>query len=615
MKQLKFAIMALAAFTVTLLLTLGFDRSHEWIVGVATADAEIVVTKARIGCLDIQSDGNLTVLVGQACNNKPSCSYKAPTENEYKRAGVHARTRSFCSQGMEITYHCGDNRTKTISVSGDAWNHAPAELTCAITTPTSHASLPPPPAQQVQSSKAASVETTNGIRVTKARIGCLDIQTDGNLTALVAQVCNSKTSCSYKAPKEDAYKRAGVHARTKTFCSQAMEITYRCGDSQTGTVTVPGDAWDHPPAELRCDGRAIAASDAICPSGTFKTTEHHCNCPVGTVKNYHDALKWYADCRAPVAAPSPQVCPSGTFKTTEHHCNCPAGTIKNYHDVLKWYADCRAPTQRPICPLEKVFYTPTDHGCLCPAGSARAYTDEWGSLHAKCKIPTSQPVTTAFDPLTNGYSFGNPGECTAPPYASGLGCCTGMSWSALALYWANVLPSRQMSDMQDDPKLATSIDTTQRQAVANMAADWALKWAEGKADFLGVAQAIDRHTPIPIGLFAPKGLEGMSSQHSVVAYGYWIIDGFHKQVLIYDVDVPNQDCVLYNVKIRNGERWFEYCNDGSSSIAPQPTGPCVGNQTQNCIDPDGVSYWVGFWNEQSYFLSWDQAAARKLKAK
>src|SRR5215475_9298022 len=81
--------------------------------------ADITVTKARIGCLDIQHDGNLTGLVGQACNHKTACSYKAPTEEQYKRAGVHAATRSFCTQGMEITYSCGNGETKTVSVPGD----------------------------------------------------------------------------------------------------------------------------------------------------------------------------------------------------------------------------------------------------------------------------------------------------------------------------------------------------------------------------------------------------------------------------------------------------------------------------------------------------------------
>src|SRR5712691_2397854 len=67
--------------------------------GLAQAQADIVVTKARIGCLDIQTEGNLTGLVAKACNNRGNCSYKAPTPDEYRRAGVQAHTRTFCTQG------------------------------------------------------------------------------------------------------------------------------------------------------------------------------------------------------------------------------------------------------------------------------------------------------------------------------------------------------------------------------------------------------------------------------------------------------------------------------------------------------------------------------------
>ena len=43
------------------------------------AEAQIKGDKARIGCLDIQPDGNLTAVVAGACNGKGSCSFKAPT--------------------------------------------------------------------------------------------------------------------------------------------------------------------------------------------------------------------------------------------------------------------------------------------------------------------------------------------------------------------------------------------------------------------------------------------------------------------------------------------------------------------------------------------------------
>src|SRR5579872_1944824 len=194
----------------------------------------IEVTEARIGCLDIQRTGNLTAIVGRACNGRSSCSFKAPTQSEYQHEGVSAATRTFCTQGMEITYRCGGSSpNQVVSVPGDAWDHPPAQLLCAAAPPVHPAD-------------------SHGITVTKARIGCLDIQLDGNLTQFVAEACNNKTTCSYKAPTQDAYQREGVHAATRTFCTQGMEITYHCGTGPNLVVSVPGDAWNNPPAQLHC---------------------------------------------------------------------------------------------------------------------------------------------------------------------------------------------------------------------------------------------------------------------------------------------------------------------------------------------------------------------------
>lgn len=218
----------------------------------AGAQPMITVTKARIGCLDIQTDGNLTPIVAAACNNRQACSYKAPSEDDYKRMGVQAKTRTFCTQAMEITYSCAPGNFHTVTVPGDAWNHPPANLVCN-SAPAAPPTFPP---------------GTEPINVTKARIGCLDIQQSGNLTNLVAHACDGLGACSYKAPTEDAYKRAGVQAQTRTFCTQAMEITYRCGANDDQTVTVPGDAWNHPPAQLICNGTTIATNhqDVTPPS-------------------------------------------------------------------------------------------------------------------------------------------------------------------------------------------------------------------------------------------------------------------------------------------------------------------------------------------------------------
>src|SRR5262249_51305783 len=225
----------------------------------------ITVTKARIGCLDIQTEGNLTRVVGQACNDKKTCSYKAPTEEEYRRAGVAARTRTFCTQAMEIIYQCGHNDFQTVLVPGDAWKNPPAQLICN------------PPVLPPNQVFAAG---TGPITVTKARIGCLDIQTEGNLTGLVARSCNDRLHCSYAAPTEAAYKAAGVQAKTRPLCTQAMEITYRCGKNDEQIVKVDGDAWAHPPAQLVCDGNTIASNNqSYTPEPQGSSSEPACTPP------------------------------------------------------------------------------------------------------------------------------------------------------------------------------------------------------------------------------------------------------------------------------------------------------------------------------------------------
>jgi pimeloyl-ACP methyl ester carboxylesterase len=203
------------------------------------ASPQITVTEARIGCLDIQPPGNLTKLVAQACDNKAACAYKAPTEDAYRRAGVAAETRSFCSQAMEIEYTCsGSSQQKKITVPGDAWNQPPAQLACPV----------------------PNLPSGSGVTVTEARIGCLDIQTTGNLTEMVGRACNNRASCSFKAPSETEYRSAGIDAKTRTACTQAMEIRFHCDHNDDQVIVVPGDAWTRPPAQLVCDGRTVATN-------------------------------------------------------------------------------------------------------------------------------------------------------------------------------------------------------------------------------------------------------------------------------------------------------------------------------------------------------------------
>lgn len=209
-----------------------------FIADAGLAEAQISVTSARIGCLDIQKEPNLTAQVASSCNGQFACSYKAPTESEYKKMGVQARTRTFCTQGMEINYQCKGGGSKFVSVPGDAWDHPAAQLACE------HPASSPGP-------------TGESITITGARIGCLDVQKTPNLTALVARACNGRPSCSYKAPTESQYRAAGVRANTRTFCTQAMEILFHCGAGANQVVTVPGDAWNNPPAELNCNPTAV----------------------------------------------------------------------------------------------------------------------------------------------------------------------------------------------------------------------------------------------------------------------------------------------------------------------------------------------------------------------
>src|ERR1700674_3543377 len=104
------------------------------LLGVGVAQAQIHVTEAQIGCIGDngikENQGNLTAIVGAACNNKFSCSYKAKTEDEYKRMGVPVHGRFACTEAMEITYHCGTGASKSTMVPGNACDHPPAELFC-----------------------------------------------------------------------------------------------------------------------------------------------------------------------------------------------------------------------------------------------------------------------------------------------------------------------------------------------------------------------------------------------------------------------------------------------------------------------------------------------------
>jgi hypothetical protein len=326
-----------------------------------------------------------------------------------------------------------------------------------------------------------------------------------------------------------------------------------------------------------------------CPSGTFETTQHHCDCPPGTTKSYHDAFKWYADCRAPSSFP---VCPGGTFKTTEHHCSCPAGTNKYYHDVFKYTADCHVPGQPPTCPASGTFSTlgqnvGGNRGCVCPSGGVKLYTGI-GNSQAECKLPTAEPVLTSFIPGRDGFPFDNPSQCGV---GGGAGCCTGMSWASLGYFAASRPVPSSLT-----PPIDSWIQNATNSGVPLMAAEWSVNWAAHTADFKGVVDHVDHGVPLPLGLLTPQ--KDLSDNHSVVAYGYQIVDAAnppHRRVLIYDVDVEGASCSLFNFQTRAGERWAETCEGGE-----------VDSDPAEGTDPEG-SYWLGFWNEEAYYRNWSSS--------
>jgi hypothetical protein len=148
------------------------------------------------------------------------------------------------------------------------------------------------------------------IHVTEAQIGCLDIkQNEGNLTTIVGNACNGKTFCSFKAPTEQQYKAMGVQAHTRTFCTQAMEIEYQCGSGPTQSVTVPGDAWTHPPAVLECQVTGSTGGGGAATPGSCIAT--HLGDPIPEEK------KWYP---VQIATSHPNAaCPSRNVQMVDLH--------------------------------------------------------------------------------------------------------------------------------------------------------------------------------------------------------------------------------------------------------------------------------------------------------
>jgi hypothetical protein len=165
--------------------------------GAATAQAQIHVTSARIGCLDIQKSGNLTSLVQKRCDGKMTCSYKAPTPAAYGKAGVRAATRAACSQAMEIIYSCKGGGSQHVSVEGDAWNHPAAQLVCRA-----------PIVQPSQPKNPALVPVLNGLvkRYERCIIERFETPKTSHLPARDSATCADGRTCRLTS-RGEAYHR------------------------------------------------------------------------------------------------------------------------------------------------------------------------------------------------------------------------------------------------------------------------------------------------------------------------------------------------------------------------------------------------------------------------
>ena len=112
--------------------------------------------------------------------------------------------------------HGAESRDRVVTVPGDAWNHPPAALTCGV-------------GEQID--------------VRSARIGCLDIQRNANLTPFVALSCNGRQKCNFKAPTQGEYQSRGVQAATRDHCTQAMEIVHRCSKDRPADATTSANFY------------------------------------------------------------------------------------------------------------------------------------------------------------------------------------------------------------------------------------------------------------------------------------------------------------------------------------------------------------------------------------
>lgn len=222
---------------------------------VSVAQAQITVTEAQIGCIDkpqSRNVGNLTTIVGNACNGKFSCSFKAPDPAEYTAEGVHPYTRNFCTQAMEITYQCVGGRGGSVEVPGDAWKNPAAQLFCEPQAPpqsnTTGTQNPLVPVLQglLQKYKKCIVEQYESPTPPNPALGPLrDSATcvDGNTCTIASRLATFQ-KLQIQASRGDATNfetmlhsailndcfQCGTHAELHT---KQMHCTWDCGGNQS----------------------------------------------------------------------------------------------------------------------------------------------------------------------------------------------------------------------------------------------------------------------------------------------------------------------------------------------------------------------------------------------
>lgn len=191
---------------------------------------------------------------------------------------------------------------------------------------------------------------------------------------------------------------------------------------------------------------------------------------------------------------------------------------------------------------------------------------------------------TAFNPAQNGYHFANyfVNVIADVPGVGKLqtgGRCGGMAFSALDHFFFNLsLPAFTPADFApaqvppDTHPLSKYIYDRQLDSFFTLTAPKFVVWSLApdeptffskgvrrrtrEDEFQKLKQAIDRGTPVTLGLIVARDLNNLGHNHQVVAYGYDADTSTGKlTVHIYDVNWPEQEITLTAGK--NDAMWLE----------------------------------------------------------